>query len=89
MGKEGWKRILLASSRVVAERAKSPTVSRRVDTEYTPSVETASKDGRIPYIPQTPAGWRMEPPVSVPTVKSIQGYAADATAEPELEEDGF
>ena len=46
--KDGFKRALLAASRTVAERANIPTVSRMDDTEYTPSVETVFKVGRMP-----------------------------------------
>lgn len=64
--------VLTAASMVVGERAKSPTVSSSGATDNTPLTETASREGLTPYVPHTPAGCRMEPPVSVPTVKSSQ-----------------
>ncbi len=80
--------ILNAFSTTAGDRAKTPTVSSASDTEYIPTVEMAPIEVLRPYTPQTPAGCLVEPPVSVPMVKSSQGYAADAAAEPALEDDG-
>ena len=70
---EGAVKTFTTDSRIWAERANTPRLSRRGDTVYMPAVETRFVESRIPYKPQTPAGCRVDPPVSVPMVKSSQG----------------
>ncbi len=74
-----------AASRTV--RANGPTWSSDDANAMSPYRDTAPYVGFIPTIPQRAAGWRMDPPVSVP---SDQGawHAATAAAEPPLEPPG-
>ncbi|SSU66036.1 Uncharacterised protein [Acinetobacter baumannii] len=76
--------ICIAFSIISTEFAKGPTQSKELDGGYTPSRLTRPKVGFKPKTPQHAAGIRIEPPVSVPRVKSAC-FAATAAAEP-LEE---
>ena len=68
-------------------RASGPTVSSEAATGCTPRFETAPYVGRIPDTPQSDAGSRTEPPVSVP-IAARQRSAATAAPEPPLEPPG-
>ena len=58
-----------------------PTWSRDEANATTPQRGTRPYVGFMPTTPQSAAGWRIEPPVSVPSAKSASP-AATATAEP-------
>src|SRR5260370_11593806 len=49
-----------------AVRANGPTKSRCCESGATPSAETRPRPGFRPTIPQSEAGMRIDPPVSVP-----------------------
>ena len=65
-----------------ASREKIPAVSSSGERGMTSSSTTAPCEGRLPNTPFTPAGPRMDPPVSLPTAKSSHGYAATAVPDP-------
>ena len=71
----------MAFSIISTEFAKGPTQSKELDGGYTPFLLTRPKVGFKPKTPQHAAGIRIEPPVSVPRVKSAC-LAATAAAEP-------
>src|SRR3989475_8264997 len=58
-----------------------PTWSRDEANATTPQRGTRPYVGFMPTTPQSAAGWRIEPPVSVPSAKSASP-AATATADP-------
>ena len=62
-------------------RAMGPGVSRDEAMAMTPKRETVPYVGLTPTVPVTAAGWRMEPPVSVPSAKGAS-KAPTAAAEP-------
>src|SRR5450631_1875388 len=76
----------IARSIMARLRANGPTQSRLDTAGCTPSRLIRPYEVFRPYTPQQAAGMRIEPPVSVPTVKSTggspRGPAATATAEP-------
>ncbi len=59
-----------------------PIVSKDIAASSSPYLETAPYVGFRPVIPQCEAGFRIEPPVSEPSVKSAR-LAAIAAAGPE------
>ena len=61
--------------------ARTPTVSKDGASGFTPATDIRSCDGRKPQIPQSLAGIRVEPPVSVPNAKSTNPHAT-AEADP-------
>ena len=69
-------------------RAIGPAVSWEVEIGMMPLRLTKPTVGFRPTIPQTDAGLRIEPSVSVPTA-TTQRLAATATPEPELEPEGL
>src|SRR5207237_3208924 len=60
---------------------QGPTGPRDAPKPTTPQRGTRPYVGFMPTPPQSAAGWRIEPPVSVPSAKSASP-AATATAEP-------
>src|SRR6187551_845925 len=77
-----------SDSTSVTALARGQTVSREAETGCTPRFETVPKVGRSPDTPQSDAGSRTEPPVSVP-IAARQRSAATAAAEPPLEPPGI
>src|SRR5438067_9211957 len=75
----------IAASRTV--RAIGPAWSRDDANATMPQREQRPYVGFIPTIPVSAAGWRMEPPVSVP-VAPRQRLAATAAADPPEEPPG-
>src|SRR6185436_16397857 len=76
-----------ARAAVSTDRASVPTVSRAGLSGWTPIRLTRPRPGFRPTTPQTAAGMRTEPPVSLPSAAS-QKPLATATAEPEEEPPG-
>src|SRR5580698_6192657 len=67
--------------------ANGPTRSSDEANAINPYRETRPYVGSTPTTPQKLAGWRMEPPVSDPSVATAM-FAATAAAEPPLEPPG-
>jgi len=65
-----------------ASRENQPTVSKHRANGMIPSVLTAPGEVRMPYTPQSLAGTRTDPAVSVPSAKSTTP-AATAAADPD------
>ena len=61
----------MVSRAILADLAKTPVVSVHFE-QTSPALSTLPRDGRIPYSPFTAAGCLMDPPVSVPMLKSSQ-----------------
>ena len=72
------------SAAVGTSRASGPTESRLQASGTTPSAGTRPRVGRMPTTPQSAAGTRIEPLVSVPIAASAMPLAT-AAAGPELE----
>ena len=68
--------------------ASGPTESSEVDSGNAPSVGTRRAVGLKPTMPQSAAGIRHEPPVSVPSAPSAMPSVTD-TAAPEDEPPGM
>ena len=64
-----------------------PAWSREEAKAIMPQRETVPYDGLSPVRPQSAAGWRIEPPVSVPVTAGAR-RAATAAAEPPDEPPG-
>src|SRR2546427_60472 len=75
-------RNMMAASATV--RASGPTWSRLLQSGITPWQLTRPNDGLRPTMPQSAAGMRIEPPVSVPT-EATHIPDAMAAAEPPLD----
>src|SRR5919197_1729326 len=63
--------------------AKGPTWSSELANAMTPNRETRPYVGFIPTQPTSAAGWRMDPPVSVPNVPATSLAATAAALPPE------
>ena len=71
----------------VTSRANGPAWSRLEAKAIIPKRETVPYVGLRPTIPHSAAGWRIEPPVSVPSAHGARP-AATAAALPPLEPPG-
>src|SRR5882757_1969338 len=69
-------------------RVSGPTWSRDHDRDSTPRREARPYVGLIPTVPQTDAGMRIEPPVSVP-MATRHMPAATAAPDPPLDPPGM
>src|SRR3954453_18519895 len=69
-------------------RAQGPAWSRLLARATSPYRLTPPYVGLTPTVPVTAAGWRIEPPVSVP-IASGASYAATAAADPPPEPPGI
>src|SRR5277367_558316 len=73
-------RTMAASS---AERARAPAWSRLDAKAIMPYRDTRPYVGLTPVTPVSAAGWRIEPPVSVPVVNGARRAAAAAADPPD------
>src|SRR5690606_15127891 len=64
-------------------RANGPAWSRLDENATSPYLDTPPYVGLAPTTPQTAAGWRIEPPVSVPTASGAWNDAIDALDPPD------
>src|SRR5215218_6872687 len=69
-----------AASRTV--RVTGPAWSRELASDTRPYLETPPYVGFTPTVPVTAPGWRIDPPVSVPTASGASKAATDADDPP-------
>ena len=70
------------------ERVTGPAWSRLLARAMSPYLDTPPYVGLTPTVPVMAPGWRIEPPVSVPTASGASN-AATAAAEPPPEPPGM